>query len=58
MDEGGSRYEASLSEGAHCRGPRGTLGYERMALETSISSWGVNWGKMERASLLGTLRDG
>ena len=45
MDEGDSRYGASLSEQAHCRGPRGTLGYERKALETGISLHGSSVGQ-------------
>jgi hypothetical protein len=58
MDEGGSRYGVSLSEEAHCRGPQGTRGYERKALETGISLHGGQLGKMEWACLVGTLRDG
>jgi len=45
MDEGGYRYGASLSEEAHCRGPRGTLGYESKALETGISLHGGSIGQ-------------
>jgi len=51
MFEGGSREEATLSEEAHCRGPRervpllGTLGYERKSLETGISLHGGSVGQ-------------
>ena len=45
MVEGGSRYGTSLSEEAHCRGPQGTLGYERKALETGISLHGGSIGQ-------------
>jgi hypothetical protein len=49
MGEGGSRNVSSLSEEAHCGGPRGrapllgTLGYERKALGMGIS---LHWGSV------------
>ena len=50
MVERGSREGASLSEEAHCGGPRGrtpllgTLGYEQKALEMGISLHGSSAG--------------
>jgi len=51
MDEGISRNGVSLSEEAHCRGPRrrapllGTMGYERKDLGTGISLHGGSVGQ-------------
>jgi hypothetical protein len=53
MDEGISRNGPSLSEEAHCRGPRGgggapllgTLDYERKALGTGICLHGGSGGQ-------------
>jgi hypothetical protein len=53
MDEGGSRNWPSLSEEAHCGGPRGsatllgTLGYERKALGKGIFLHGGSVGQPE-----------
>jgi hypothetical protein len=57
---GDSRNGASLSEEAHCGGPRGrvslldTLGYERKALRTGISLHGDS-DNLKWARLPGTL---
>jgi hypothetical protein len=54
MDEGGSRDGVSLSEEAHCGGPRG----RGKILGQAFLFMGAQLGNLEWAYLLGTLRDG
>jgi hypothetical protein len=52
LRDGGSRNGASLSEEAHCGGPRGkapllkTLGYEKKVLGSGISLHGSSVGQL------------